>query len=33
MLLGNNPLGNIFAEVIAIKTLFALEKLSAIVDC
>ena len=29
MLLGNNHLGNIFTEVITIKTLFA----SAIADC
>ena len=32
-MLGNNHLGNIFAEVITIKTLFALAKLSAIADC
>ena len=33
ILLVNNHLGNIFAEVIAIKTLFASAKPSAIADC
>ena len=33
MLLGNNHLSDIFAEVITIKILFALEKLLAIADC
>ena len=32
MLLGNNDLGNIFAEVITIKTLFALAKPLAIAN-
>ena len=32
MLLGNNHLGNSFAEVITIKTLFVSAKSSAIVD-
>ena len=32
-MLGNNHLGNIFAEVITIKTLFASAKPSAITDC
>ena len=33
MLLGNNHLGNIFAKVITIKTLFASAKPSAISNC
>ena len=33
MLVGNNHLGNIFAKVITIKTLFASAKPLAIVDC
>ena len=33
MLLGNNHLGNVFAEVITIKTLFASAKPSAIANC
>ena len=33
MLLGNNHLGNSFAEVITIKTLFVSAKPSAIADC
>ena len=33
ILLGNNHLGNIFAEVITIKTLFASAKPSTIADC
>ena len=33
MLLGNNHLGNIFAEAITIKTLFAVVKTSVIADC
>ena len=33
MSLGNNHLGNIFAEVITIKTLFASAKPLAIADC
>ena len=33
MLLGNNHLGNSFAEVITIKTLFVSAKSSPIVDC
>ena len=33
MLLGNNQLGNIFADVITIKTLFALANPLAIADC
>ena len=32
-MLGNNHFGNIFAEVITIKTLFASAKPSAIADC
>ena len=32
-MLRNNHLGNIFAEVITIKTLFASAKPSAIADC
>ena len=33
MLLTNNYLGNIFAEVITIRTLFASAKTSAITNC
>ena len=33
MLLGNNHLGNIFADVITIKTLFASAKPTAIANC
>ena len=33
ILLGNNHLGNIFAKVLTIKTLFALAKPSTIADC
>ena len=33
MLLANNYPGNIFAEVITIRTLFASAKTSAITDC
>ena len=33
MFLGNNHPSNIFAEVITIKTLFALAKPSTIADC